>query len=229
MEGAAFFYIGLVQHQQRKRFLRANLVQSTTTYQHSSIVSKRENTTTNQAKLPRRPQIPASFYSKYHQLKSRLAGLNPYKMPSGLVILYVPSNPKETPQFVRLARKGIGMNVVFLHPNGQLYKIPHYADLKGYVRDCGPQTAPVMGGGKRTCEGGCCAWFTIDVDDDGKDILDKLELDDEQDTGDRPKHDIFLVRHGTEGETNARKFMEEGLDHIKKNGRGWLGKAALYR
>ncbi|KAL8797793.1 MAG: hypothetical protein Q9195_000145 [Heterodermia aff. obscurata] len=229
MEGAAFFYLSLIQHQQLKRSTCANLAQTSTTYPSSSIVNKKDKTVTNQSKLPHRPHIPASFYSKYHRFRSRLAALNPYKMPSGLVILYVPSNPRETPQFLRLARKGIGRTVVFLHPNGQLYKIPHYADLKGYERDCGPQTAPVMGGSKRTCEGGCCAWFTIDVGDDGKDILDQLELDDEQDMGERPKRDIFLVRHGTEGETNARKFMEEGLEHIKKNGRGWLGKAEVYR
>ena len=66
-------------------------------------------------------------------------------MPSGLLILHVPPNPKESPQFVRLARKGIGgMKVVFLHPNGGLYKVPQYTDLKGHQRDCGPQTAPVF-------------------------------------------------------------------------------------
>ena len=228
MEGAAFFYMALVQHQQVKELKRKNLAKAQTADQPSSIINKKEKTTKNHSKTPHRPHIPTSFYSKYQQLKSRLAGLNPYKMPSGIVILYVPSDPKETPQFVRVARKGIGMTAVFLHPNGRLYKIPRYADLRGYERDCGPQTTPVMGGAKRTCEGGCCAWFTVDVDDDGKDILDKLELDDEQDIGDRPKHEVFLVRHGAEGETNARKFMEEGLDHIKKDGRGWLGKAHLY-
>lgn len=150
-------------------------------------------------------------------------------MPSGLVVLYVPSDPKEAPHFVRLARKGIGMTVVFLHPNGQLYKLPHYADLKRYERDCGPQTWPVMGGAKRTCEGGCCAWFAVDVEDDGKDILDKLDLDEDREAGERPKYDTFLVRHGDEEEIKAKEFMEEGLEHIKKDGHGWLGRAQLYK
>ena len=229
MEGAAFFYYALVQHQQLKRSTSPLLPQTSATYRPSSIVYKKEKTTTNDSKLYHRPHIPTSIYSKYHKLKSRLAGLNPYKMPTGLVILYVPSNPKEAPHFVRLARKGISRAVVFLHPNGQLYKVPHYCDLKGYERDCGPQTAPVMGGAKRTCEGGCCAWFMIDAEDDGKNVLDRLELDDEQVIRDRTKHEIFLVRHGAEGETNAREFMEEGLEHIKKDGRGCLGKAELYK
>ena len=122
------------------------------------------------------------------------------------------------------------MTVVFLHPNGQLYKFPHYSELEGYKRDCGPQTAPVMGGAKRTCEGGCCAWFTIDVDDHGKDVLDKLEVDDDDQGADgRLKYDVFLVRHGAEGKVKAKEFMQEGLNHIRNDGRGFLGRAKLFR
>ena len=86
-----------------------------------------------------------------------------------------------------------------------------------------------MGGAKRTCEGGCCAWFAVDVEDDGKDILDKLDLDEDREAGERPKYDTFLVRHGDEEEIKAKEFMEEGLEHIKKDGHGWLGRAQLYK
>ena len=230
MEGTAFFYMALIHHQNLRRSQSANHPPSNRPYQPPSITRNKKNRTANHSKVPHQSHLPSAITTKFNKLKSRLLDLNPWcKMPTGLLVLHVPSNPRESPQFVRLARKGIGMSVVFLHPNGQLYKVPHYSDLKGYERDCGPQTAPVMGGAQRTCEGGCCAWFTVDVDDDGKDVLDKLDLDEDQELDERPKHDVFLVRHGSDGDAQAKTFMHEGLEHIKKDGRGWLGKARLYK
>lgn len=45
--------------------------------------------------------------------------------------------------------------------------------------------------------------------------------------GERPKKEVLLVRHG-DVECTAVNFLEEGLEAIRKEGRGWLGKASVY-
>ena len=46
--------------------------------------------------------------------------------------------------------------------------------------------------------------------------------------GERPKHDIFLVRHG-DVETTEARFLEEGFEAIRSDGRGWLGRAKIWQ
>ena len=81
---------------------------------------------------------------------------------------------------------------------------------------------PVFGG-KRACEGGCCAWFSTEADED--EILDFVQTGER---GERPKHEVFLVRHG-DVECSEKRFLEEGLEALRTDGRGWLGKARIWR
>ena len=158
---------------------------SKASYQHNTSANpdnilKTQETTTPYRESFKTPHLSPSITSKLKNCKSKLTELA-CKMPSGLLILHVPSNLEESAQFVRLARKGFGRKVIFLHPNGEFYKVPQYTNLKGHERDCGPQTAPVFvstpmtirilpwtnlwglqGAAKRTCEGGCCGELSID-------------------------------------------------------------------
>lgn len=108
--------------------------------------------------------------TKFHKTRHHKA------MSPALHVLYIPPSPYEAPQLVRLARKGLSRTIVFLHPNGELYELPGCGELKSYERDCGPSTQPVFGG-KRACEGGCCAWFTTDAGED--EVLDYVQAGNE--------------------------------------------------
>ena len=143
MEGPAYFAFAMIQYRELKKSSQIK-----TTYQHNTSANpnnilQTQETTTSSHKPFKKPHLPLSITSKLRNLKSKFTELA-CKMPSGLLILHVPSNPKESPQFVRLGRKGIGRKVIFLHPNGEYYKVPQYTDLQGHERDCGPQTAPVF-------------------------------------------------------------------------------------
>ena len=85
-------------------------------------------------------------------------------------------------------------------------------------------TFRTQGSTQRICEGGCCAWFMVDVE-----FEDKLQRQQFRNFEDRPAHDVFLVRHGAKVETDADVFMKEGLDHIKSSGSGWFGRAKPYK
>ena len=141
MEGPGYFVFALMQYHQLKKSS-----QSKTTYQHNTSLTpdnilKTQKATTAYHKSSKQLHLTLSITSKLQTIKSKFTK-PACRMPSGLLILHVPSNPEEAPQFVRLGRKGISRKVFFLHPNGEYYKVPQYTGLMGHERDCGPQTAP---------------------------------------------------------------------------------------
>jgi len=216
MEGTAFLFLAINEFQRSKSNSYPykpphNHPSQRPTYKHKPLKESRLCTA-----------ISTHVSSTIHKVASKLHKIREHqKMPPALHVLYIPPDPAEAPQFVRLARKGLGRTVVFLHPNGELYKLPSYALLKGYERDCGPLTTPVFGG-KRACEGGCCGWFSTEAQE--AEILDYVLMGEK---GERPKKEVLLVRHG-DVECNAVKFLEEGLQAIRSEGRGWLGQASVY-
>ena len=106
MEGAAFVYLAVAAHQQNKLTQLARSSDQSHIPQHRNTFLDGSGATATQQRIFRRPDF-SSYSSQFHKLKSRLAKLRSCEMPSGLLILYVPSNPAEAPQFVRVARKGI--------------------------------------------------------------------------------------------------------------------------
>lgn len=226
MEAQAFFWLAIHQQQREKHAQRAKDHQSS--YQHKPFRESKLYT-----------KVSSKVSSTVHKVTDRITKKNatPKVVMPSIHILYVSADPDKGPQFVRLARKGFTRTVVFTHPKGETYKLPsstllkgynalyefpNYALFQGYERDCGPATAPVFGG-TRACEGGCCGWFSTDAEED--EILDYVMAGEK---GERPKHDIFLVRHG-DVETTEARFLEEGLEAIRTDGRGWLGKPKAYQ
>jgi len=216
MEGTAFLFLAINEFQRSKSTSYPYKPPhpqhpQRPTYKHKPLKESRLCTA-----------ISTHVSSTIHKVASKLHKIREHqKMPPALHVLYIPPDPAEAPQFVRLARKGLGRTVVFLHPNGELYKLPSYVLLKGYERNCGPLTAPVFGG-KRACEGGCCGWFSTEAEEG--EILDYVLTGEK---GKRPKKEVLLVRHG-DVECNGVKFLEEGLEAIRSEGKGWLGRASVY-
>ena len=143
MEGPAYFAFAMIQYQQLKKSSQIKTAYQHNTSANPTNILKTKETTITYRESSKQSHLALSITSKLRNLKFKFTELA-CKMPSGLLILHVPSNPKESPQFVRLGRKGIGRKVIFLHPNGEYYKVPQYTDLQGHERDCGPQTAPVF-------------------------------------------------------------------------------------